>query len=59
MADTEITTPSIPSSDVAEFIRKQIVNGGATKVVATKTGSSWTVVITRPTVGRLPGPPDP
>jgi hypothetical protein len=52
-AQTKVTDPNVPATDVGRVIQEQIQLSGAVKAEATKnaSGGTWTVTTTRPTVG--------
>jgi hypothetical protein len=51
-AQTQVTSPSVPATDVGRLIEEQIQLSDAVKAVATRNqDGTWKVVITRPTVG--------
>jgi hypothetical protein len=52
-AQTQVTFPSVPATDVGRVIEEQIQLSDAVKAVATRNqDGTWKVVATRPTVGR-------
>jgi hypothetical protein len=51
-AQTQVTNPNVPATDVGRVIQEQIQFSGAVKAEATRNANgTWTVISTRPTVG--------